>query len=68
MIMKLLQTIKDKVQNFFSFMSPMTWMGVLAFAFGFFVGSEGEWEGTLFFTFFWMVGVWMYDNYSKMKK
>lgn len=66
--MKLLQAIKSKVQNFFSFMSPLSWMGVAAFAFGFFVGSEGEWEGTLFFTFFWMVGVWMYDNYSKMKK
>lgn len=66
--MKLLNAIKDKVQNFFSFMSPMSWMGVAAFAFGFFVGSEGEWAGTLFFSAFWMVGVWMYTQWSSMNK
>ena len=66
--MKLLQDLKAKVQGFFSFMSPLSWMGTGAFSFGFFVGSEGEWAGTLFFAAFWMVGIWMYTQWSKMNR
>ena len=64
---KALNGLTTAAAKFLPWMSPMSWMGTSAFAFGFFVGSEGEWEGTLFFTLFWMVGVWMYDNYSKMR-
>ena len=55
------------VANRLPFMSPMSWMGTLAFAFGFFVGSEGEWEGALFFTLFWIVGIFIMDGYLKMR-
>lgn len=54
------------VANWLPFMGPMSWMGTFAFAFGFFVGSEGELAGTIFFTIFWIVGLFIWDGYSKM--
>lgn len=65
---ELVDQVKSRVKNFFSFMNPITWAGVLAFAFGFWVGSGGEWEGTLFFSIFWMVGIWILTQFSNMRK
>lgn len=65
---QLFQKVKAKLQNGFSFMTPISWMGVLAFAFGFFVGSGGEWEGTLFFPIFWIVGIYITNSVLDMYK
>lgn len=63
----LLNKLGTLISSALPWMSAMTWMGTLAFAFGFFVGSEGEWEGTLFFTLFWVVGAFIAEQYRKMR-
>ena len=63
----LLNKLRTLISSALPWMSTMTWMGTLAFAFGFFVGSEGEWEGTLFFTLFWVVGAFIAEQYRKMR-
>lgn len=63
----LLNKLSTLISSALPWMSAMTWMGTLAFAFGFFVGSEGEWEGTLFFTLFWVVGAFIAEQYRKMR-
>jgi hypothetical protein len=65
---KLFQMVKAKLQKGFSFMTPISWMGVFAFAVGFFVGSEGEWAGTLFFPIFWIVGIYITNSILDMYK
>jgi hypothetical protein len=67
-VMSNLQDLKLKVQNFFSFMNPFTWMGVGAFALGFLIGSEGDLAGTVFYPVFWLVGIWMYTKISEALK
>lgn len=63
----LLNKLGTLISSAMPWMSAVTWMGTLAFAFGFFVGSEGEWEGTLFFTLFWVVGAFIAEQYRKMR-
>lgn len=67
MFKNLLAKAKSLISNLMPWMTPFSWLGTLAFAFGFFTGSEGEWEGTLFFTFFWIVGMFIWHQYSKMR-
>lgn len=55
------------VQSLMPWMGPVSWMGAFAFAFGFLVGSEGEWEGTIFFTVFWIVGAYIGHNWYNMR-
>lgn len=67
MFKNLLAKAKSLISNLLPWMTPFSWLGTLAFAFGFFAGSEGEWEGTIFFTFFWIVGMFIWHQYDKMR-
>jgi hypothetical protein len=63
----LLSKAVSGIGSLMPWMGPITWMGTFAFSFGFFVGSEGEWEGTLFFAFFWVVGAFIGHNWYNMR-
>jgi hypothetical protein len=62
------QTVKAKLTSGFSFMTPISWMGVAAFGFGFFVGSEGDLGGAAFFSVFWTVGIFITNSILDMYK
>ena len=68
--MEKLKNLVTRVTSFITsltpWMSSTSWLGTFAFALGFLFGSEGEWAGTIFFTIFWIVGLFIWDGYSKM--